>query len=252
MKTLTVWCFVLCLALGCATTGAQETGAASTNIENPSPEALSNDGNKKTAKSVPMAAPTANNEAMIAYNEGTRLMNENRLDEAETYLKEAVRLDPLFVDAMDHLGLVYRKQNRFPEAEAMYLQSIAANKNNTVPYQNLAVLYRLQNRLNEALELYKKMREIDPENPESYYGIGLLFYIVDDHEKSIVFFNEAIKKYMVKNSAYVYDAYYYQGLNYYYLEKYDEALIFLDAAQKGDPDNKAIAEKIDDIQRKKP
>jgi hypothetical protein len=38
------------------------------------------------------------------------------------------------------------------------------------------------------------MREIDPENPESYYGIGLLFYRVDDHEKSIVFFNEAIKK----------------------------------------------------------
>jgi Flp pilus assembly protein TadD len=104
----------------------------------------------------PMIAPSKNEQAMTAYTTGSKFLKENRLDEAEKYLKEAIELDPLFVDAMDHLGMVYRRQNRLDDAEQLYLKSIAINDKNPVPYQNLAVVYRMKNRLDDAFELYKK------------------------------------------------------------------------------------------------
>jgi tetratricopeptide (TPR) repeat protein len=149
----------------------------------------------KIASTSPMVAPTENVQAMVAYNKGTFLLKKNELNEAEKYLKEAIDLDPFFVDAMDHLGLVYRRQSRYNEAEKIYLRSIEINKENATPHQNLAIVYRLQNRLNDAFEQYLQIMEIDSNNPESYYGIGELYHLTGDYQKSIVYFDEAIKKY---------------------------------------------------------
>jgi tetratricopeptide (TPR) repeat protein len=165
-------------------------------------------GTAKLIDPAPMVAPSKNEKAMTSYTLETRLLEANKLDEAETYLKEAIDLDPLFVDAMDHLGLVYRKQNRLDEAEQMYLKSIELNSENNILYQNLAIVYRRQNKLNEALEMYKKLMELDSNNPEAYYGIGELFYIVGDYEKSMPFFDKAIELYMSQNSSLIYDAFF--------------------------------------------
>jgi tetratricopeptide (TPR) repeat protein len=198
-----------------------------------------------------IVAPSKIEQAMQAYTMGSRFLSENKLDEAEKYLKEAVNLDPAFVDAMDHLGMVYRRQNRLDDAEEMYLKSIEINDKNLVPYQNLAVVYRLKNRLNDALELYKKMITIDENNPEPYYGIGELFYIVEDYERSMPFFDKAIELYISQNSMVVFDAFYYKGMIYYRMNKYDEALKYLEEAQKGNPNNATIERVIDEIKNKK-
>jgi tetratricopeptide (TPR) repeat protein len=203
--------------------------------------------NIKTSFPNPMVAPSKNEQAMSVYNIGTQFLKENKLDDAERYLKQAINLDPLFVDAMDHLGMVYRRLRRYTEAEEIYLNSIAINENNTVPYQNLAIIYRLQNKLNEAFEQYKKIMEIDIENPESYYGIGELYYMVGDYEKSIPFFDEAIKKYIGINSDFVYDALYNQGLNYYQLKRYDTALYFFNEIMKVDSNNEQLKNLVEEI-----
>ena len=192
----------------------------------------------------PIVAPSNNEQAMQAYTMGSRLLKENNLDEAERYLKEAIGLDPLFVYAMDHLGMVYRRQNRLDEAEEMYLKSININDKNLVPYQNLAVVYRLKNRLNDAFEIYKKMVNIDGDNPEPYYGIGELFYMVGDYENSIAFFDKAIELYIAQESMVVYDAFYYKGMIYYKMENYYEALKYLEEVQKVNPNNRTLEEVI--------
>jgi tetratricopeptide (TPR) repeat protein len=229
------------LAFSCRTIPAQaitgETG----------PENILEDENIKIAGVSPMAAPTENVQAMVAYNKGTVLLGNNELDEAEKYLKEAIDLDPLFVDAMDHLGLVYRRQRRYDDAEKIYLQSIAINRKNTVPYQNLAIVYRLQNRLEDAFEQYRQIMEIEPENPESYYGIGELFQITGDYERSIPYFDTAIEKYIAIKSGLVYDALYCQGLNYYRLNRYETALRYLEEVQRAGGNNEELNELIEKI-----
>jgi tetratricopeptide (TPR) repeat protein len=195
----------------------------------------------------PIVAPSNNEQEMRAYTTGSMHLRENNLNEAEKYLKEAIELDPLFVDAMDHLGMVYRRQKRLDEAEEMYLKSISINDKNIVPYQNLAIVYRLKNRLDDAFELYKKMVSLDKNNPESYYGIGELFYKTGDYEKSMLFFDKAIELYIEQNSMVVYDAFYYKGMIYYKTGNYEEALRYFEEVQKVDPDNKTIEEIIGEI-----
>ena len=206
--------------------------------------------NIKLLDPVDMISPSKNEDAMMAYNIGSFYMYQNRTNEAEKYLKEAVDLDPNFVDAYDHLGIVYRRQNRFSEAEAMYLKSIELNDRNKVPFINLAIIYRIQNRLNDAFQLYMHVVQILPDDPEGYYGIGELLFITDDYENSMMFFDAAIELYIELNSPYVYDAYYYKGLIYYYAEEYNEALRYLEEAGKGNPNNETLERVIRDIRIK--
>ena len=244
MKNILFLGFTFSLILaGCATTG---------NIEAQDQPPGSTGGSmdiKVIEPLVPMVAPTENEEARLAYNFGTLCLRENRLEEAERYLKRAIDLDPLFVDAMDHLGMVYRRQNRLAEAEEIYLRSIGINKENKVPYLNLAIVYRMQNRFGEAFELYRTLVQLDQNDPEGYYGMGTLFFIVRDYENAMVFFDMAIQLYISQNSPYVYDAYYYKGMILYYQNKYEEALMYLQEARKGNPNNATIENTINEIRK---
>lgn len=207
--------------------------------------------NIRTVDSVEMAGQTENVQAMAAYILGTNLMRQNELDLAEKLFIEAISLDPKFVDAIDHLGIVYRRQNRLEEAEAMYLRSIELNKENTVPFINLAVIYRIWGRLNDAFQLYSHVVQIQPNYPEGYYGMGEWLYIAGNYEYAIAFFDRAIELYNEINSPVVYDAYYYKGMILYSFNEYDEALYYLEEAKKGNPNNKTLLNTINEIKKRK-
>jgi tetratricopeptide (TPR) repeat protein len=197
-----------------------------------------------------MISPSENETAMMAYNIGTYYLRGNRLNEAEKYLKEAVDLDPFFVDAMDHLGLVYRRQNRLEEAEKIYKRSIELNDKNKVPLVNLAVVYRIQGKINDAFQLYRHLVKTIPDDPEGYYGIGEIFFIAGNYEDSIKFFDRAIELYIELDLPYIYDALYYKGLIYYYIDEYDKALNCLEEARKGNPNNETLENTIKEIKNK--
>jgi tetratricopeptide (TPR) repeat protein len=196
--------------------------------------------NIRTVDADEVVEPTKNEKARETYNMGTNLLNENKLDEAEKYLKESIDLDPIFVDAMDHLGIVYRRKNNLRKAEEIYLKSMEINKENKVPYMNLAVIYIQQNRLNDAFELYKILIQIDKDDPEPYYGIGDLFYEIGNYENSMPFLDKAIELYINQKSPYVYDAFCLKGKIYYKIGGYDEALKYFEQVEKGIKDDKMI------------
>ena len=72
--------------LGCATTQSIEN----TVIEPEYPDVRVNMDIKVVGPMSPMVAPTQNEEAMRAYNTGTQLLWDNKPDEAEKYLLEAI------------------------------------------------------------------------------------------------------------------------------------------------------------------
>ena len=213
---------------------------------------VTSDGGSMTIYTIepdPMVREQKNEEAMAAYVTGSQLMNQGRLDEAERYLLQAIAIDPEFADALDHLGIVYRRMNRLAEAEAMYLRSIGIDDRNRVPYINLAIVYRMQGRLNDAFELYRKLIEINPNDPEGYFGIGTIFFLVENFEASHAFFDAAVVLYKAYNSSYVYHAYHYKGLMYYYSNNYEEALWYLEEVQKSGMNVDGLNSMINDIRK---
>jgi len=197
----------------------------------------------------PMISDPINEKAMAAYIRGSQFMHQNRLNEAERFLKEAIELYPDFVDALDHLGIVYRRMSRFEEAEQMYLRSIAINNTNRVPYLNLAIVYRIMNRANEAFALYNRVIEINPNDPEGYYGTGELHFGLKNYELSLQFFNKAIELYTAIDSPYVYHAFYYKGMTLYYLKNYEEALKYLEDVQKANINIEGLTRTINEIRK---
>ncbi len=195
-----------------------------------------------------MVSPTSNEEARINYNQGTDCLNNDNLEEAEIYLLKALELDPLFVDAMDHLGLVYRRQMRYEEAIAIYQKSISINDKNYVPYMNLAIVYKLQERYEDARQEYLKIIDIDEENPESYYGIGQLYYDAGMYEDCIQFMRIALNKYYEQESVYVFDAGYHLAYAYYNLENYEEALKFFKFTAAYYENDQNIKDKITELE----
>jgi len=139
------------------------------------------------------------NEQTDYFTEGGRLYFENRLDEAEKYLKKAIDNDPLFAGAMDLLGMVYEKQNRLPEAEEIYLRSIEIKNTKKLPYKKLANLYVLQGRLDDAFELYVKIIQLDKNDPEGYCGIAGIFRTDGNYQGASIFYDKAIELYEDKN-----------------------------------------------------
>jgi tetratricopeptide (TPR) repeat protein len=197
-----------------------------------------------------MASPTESKEAMEAYNKGTDLLKQNKFEEAENYFLKAIELDNKYVDAIDHLGLVYRHMEKYNDSEKMYLLSIEINPSNIVPYINLALVYRLQGRYEDARQSYLRAQKIDPDDPEPYFGIGVLYQIVEMYEISISFINIAIQKYIEKESNLVCDAYYIQGNNYFYKDDLDTALKYFKVALIYYPNNNEILRRINEIENR--
>jgi len=199
-----------------------------------------------TVITLEMVSPTENIEAREAYNNGTALLRQNNFSEAEGYFLKAIELDNKFVDAMDHLGIVYRNLRRYEEAEEWYLRSIEINPNNLVPYINLGIVYRYQGRYEDARQIYLKAQRINPDDPEPYFGIGVLYQLVEQYRISIEFINIAIQKY--NNTLLLCNAFYVQGNNFYYMKEYEEALKYYKVAILGFPDNDNIRNKIIEIE----
>ncbi|MCQ2612105.1 MAG: tetratricopeptide repeat protein [Treponemataceae bacterium] len=177
-----------------------------------------------TVEDRPMVSPTDSAEAVYCYNKGTECLQNNLLEDAETLLLRAIQLDPEFSDAMDHLGLVYRRLGRYEEAIGLYEKSLSVNPENSVAYINMGIAYRLLGRYEDSRIAYLNAMNLDPEDPEPYYGIGGLYYLAGMYEACLPYYYVAIEKY--GDSLFVYDACYYLASAYYKLEQYNEALQF--------------------------
>jgi tetratricopeptide (TPR) repeat protein len=197
-----------------------------------------------------MVSAMTNEAALQAYRNGTQSMHANRLAEAEKNLLAAIELEPDFVDALDHLGIVYRKQQEYAKAEKVYLRSIEINPENIVPYANLALIYSFQNKIGQAIQVYETLMQRFPDDPESYYGLGRIHFQKGEHVKSIGYLDQAIEKYQEIDSPYIYDAYAAQVENYYALEDNEKALWYCRQVFLAYPEDPHCKERIKELENR--
>jgi tetratricopeptide (TPR) repeat protein len=61
--------------------------------------------------------------AMLRYNKGVEKLQANKIEIAGKYFEESIRFNPLFIDALFNLGVVYKRMDRIDDACSMWLKA---------------------------------------------------------------------------------------------------------------------------------
>ena len=85
------------------------------------------------------------------------------LKNAITYYRQAITLQPDFVEAHYHLGMALQAQGNLEEAIACYQKTLELNPSLWDAYNNLGKIYQEQNNLEKAISIYRQgLKRINP------------------------------------------------------------------------------------------
>lgn len=150
----------------------------------------------------------SNNDLAIKYyNQGLDATEKEQYENAITFYKKAITVDPEFAFAYDNMGICYRKLNDYDAAIKAYEKSLKIDPNGLMPLQNLGIAYIYKKDYKKAIKAYERLGKIQPENPEVFYGIGVVYFQnLNDLEKGLDNMCKAYLIYVTQKSPYRSDA----------------------------------------------
>jgi tetratricopeptide (TPR) repeat protein len=166
-------------------------------------------------------------------NLGQNFRGQGKYEEAETYFKKVIEVNPKNESAYIRLGWCFREQGKYEEAETYFKRAIEINPENDGAYSGLGLCFREQGKYEESESYFKRAIEVNPENDDAYSGLGWCFRDQDKHkEKTEIYFKRAIEINPKNTSAYM-------GLGWCYIDqgKYEEAEIYFKRAIEINPKN---------------
>jgi len=179
-------------------------------------------------------------------NEGKRLYDKGRIDEAFANYTRAVDLNPRLIHAHVNLisiyamrgdfqaagnhyqaavavnphlgeahynyGLALSQQKMYPQAEQMFRKAIRYSPYFADAYNNLGATLDAQGNLAEAEENYRKAIENNPAHREAYFSLGRIAVKRDKPQEAIKFFLQSLTPEDEKTPTFMYSlAYVYAG-----------------------------------------
>lgn len=186
-------------------------------------------------------ARTKNN-VLVAHNLCHYLMTEDRLDEAESYCRQAIEMRPNYPESYNTLGIIEMKRTRYAEAEADFRQALEISPNFVVVYANLATALSFQGKADEAERVLERGAalgegKLDPVIwTDALRGVAIAFVSAGNLQKALDNYNRAI--YVSPNRADVRA----EGARILFeLKRYDEALALIQTSLQLQPaDSRAL------------
>lgn len=126
--------------------------------------------------------------ARSALNKGVQAYKNAKYDQAISFFKDAVALDPALVNARLYLATAYAQQyvpgvdtpdnNKNAEAAIDQYQQVLklkpAREQQINSLKGIAYLYLQMKKFDQAKQYYNKAVELDPNDAELYYSIGVI------------------------------------------------------------------------------
>jgi uncharacterized protein (TIGR03032 family) len=122
------------------------------------------------------------------------LKQEGKLAEAETCLREAVRLHPQLWGAWNNLGTLLQNQNRLEEALPCYENAIAHNPNFAEAIANRASLWQLDGELEPAKTAYLQAIQLKPEYVPAHFNLATIYKQQGRLASAVQHFQEVINR----------------------------------------------------------
>lgn len=162
--------------------------------------------------------------------EASRAYREKNLEKAKELYFEAYKKFPLYSDALNGLGVVYRALGDTKSAIDLYIKAIKLDPLNGYIYNNISNAFKSIGKYNEAIKASYDAIRSDRNNGEFYNNIGLLFERVKDTNQAIEAYKSAVRV-DSKNTKAINNL----GVLLYNLKRYDESAKVFQIALDVDP-----------------
>uniref|UniRef100_A0A669CV90 Transmembrane O-mannosyltransferase targeting cadherins 4 n=1 Tax=Oreochromis niloticus TaxID=8128 RepID=A0A669CV90_ORENI len=113
--------------------------------------------------------------AKVHYNVGKNLADRGNTTAAITYYREAVRLHPTYVHAMNNLGNILKEKNELVEAEQLLSKAVSIQPDFAAAWMNLGIVQNSLQKFEEAEKSYWNAIRFRRKYPDCYYNLGRLY-----------------------------------------------------------------------------
>jgi superkiller protein 3 len=143
-------------------------------------------------KQITVYEPVSEN-ARVAYaNMGNIRDDQHRYDEAISYYKKALSIDPKDSSTLYNLGITYKHAGKPELAVAAFNDAAQYNPDNPKPRLAIADLYYEKGYLDLALDEYIKVVRLWPNLQEAQFTLGMLYYNKGRNDYALEAFNRVI------------------------------------------------------------
>ncbi|XP_052588339.1 protein O-mannosyl-transferase TMTC4 isoform X3 [Peromyscus californicus insignis] len=117
----------------------------------------------------------------VHYNIGKNLADQGNQTAAIRYYREAVRLNPKYVHAMNNLGNILKERNELQEAEALLSLAVQIQPDFAAAWMNLGIVQNSLKRFEAAEQSYRTAIKHRRKYPDCYYNLGRLYADLNRH-----------------------------------------------------------------------
>lgn len=170
-------------------------------------------------------------ELKAALNEGNRLFQEEKYEEAIEVFGKILEGYPDIYIINKNIGNSYFQMERYEEAEEHYRKVIEKEPDNSDAMLLVGNCYANRNETEKALEWYKKINFDEIKDPIVLYNIGTNFYNLSSYEEALRYYERAVE---IQED--FLDGLYQLGLAHLTLEHYENSLRIFEKYLKHDTD----------------
>ena len=127
------------------------------------------------------------------YNLGLIMQEWEKIDEAIVYYKQAIAINPNFVQAHNNLGNIYQELDKLDEALEYYQSAIQINPNCLEVQSNLGAIYIKTNKFDKAIACYQHILNISPNSFEAENNLGVVYNYLHQVEMAISHYRRSLR-----------------------------------------------------------
>ncbi|MCG8407148.1 MAG: tetratricopeptide repeat protein [Phycisphaerales bacterium] len=131
--------------------------------------------------------------AVTACERGNQLAAQKLIDGAIQAYREALRIDPTYVEAHVNLGVMLSRKGQLDEAIGEYRTALRTEPNHARAHYNLGNALSAMGRLEEAMQAYRASLENDPAHVESHINLGNLLRQLNQTDEAVAQYRKALE-----------------------------------------------------------
>lgn len=155
-------------------------------------------------------------------------------EQAETYLNQAIAIDPTNVEAFLELGELRSVQKRRDDAEAFFLRAVDLKRNYWKAHDALAGFYYSNEQYQKAVDSYEIATSLAPDVASGFGGMGAAYTMLGEIDMARSAYDRSLE---LKPSR---QAYTNIGLSYYYAGNFKDASKMQKMALEFAPDDHRV------------